>query len=48
MLNGEALADDEGALPALAPQSIGEAPIDVPPRSIVFVVFPDATATACL
>ncbi|MFZ1866589.1 MAG: hypothetical protein WAU39_20380 [Polyangiales bacterium] len=47
MLNGVVLVDDDGALPDLSPDSIGNRPADLPPRSIAFVVFPDAGAVAC-
>jgi heparanase 1 len=47
MLNGVVLRDDDGALPELAPRMLGDAPVDIPARSMAFVVFPDADATAC-
>lgn len=46
-LNGVVLIDDDGALPDLSPRPIGNQPADLPPRSIAFVVFPDADAAAC-
>lgn len=46
-LNGVILRDDQGALPDLSAQSIGNGPADLPPRSMAFVVFPDANASAC-
>jgi len=47
MLNGVVLVDDEGVLPDLSPEHLGKRPADLPPRSLAFVVFPDADATAC-
>ena len=46
-LNGTLLRDDDGVLPPLDPESIGEGPVDVPPRGIAFIVYPDANAAAC-
>ena len=47
MLNGTLLRDDNGALPALTPARVGGAPVDVPPRAMAFVVYPNAGALAC-
>ncbi|MGB5545177.1 MAG: hypothetical protein WBM74_01295 [Polyangiales bacterium] len=47
-LNGTILRDDDGVLPALEPVPIGQGPADLPPRSMAFVVYPDAAAAACL
>ena len=47
MLNGTVLHDNEGVLPELSPEPIGNRPVDLPPRSIAFVVFPGANAAAC-
>ena len=47
MLNGVVLRDDNGTLPDLSPDSIGKRPADLPPRSIAFIVFPDAEAASC-
>jgi len=47
MLNGTVLKDDEGALPELSPNPIGSRPVDLPARSMAFVVFPNADAFAC-
>ncbi len=46
-LNGVVLHDDDGVLPALGPQQIGKGPADLPPRTMAFIVFPDAEAAAC-
>jgi heparanase 1 len=46
-LNGTLLRDDNGVLPALDPKPIGNGPVDVPPRAMAFVVYPDAGASAC-
>jgi hypothetical protein len=47
MLNGVVLEDDDGILPDLSPSSIGARPVDLPARSMAFVVLPDADAAAC-
>jgi len=46
-LNGEVLRDADGTLPDLSPEALGTQPADLPPRSIAFVVYPDADAAAC-
>ena len=46
-LNGVILRDADGALPPLEPRQIGRSPADLPPRTMAFVVFPDAEAAAC-
>jgi hypothetical protein len=46
-LNGVVLRDEDGVLPTLAPQQIGKGPADLPPRTMAFIVFPDAEAAAC-
>jgi heparanase 1 len=46
-LNGVLLRDDDGVLPSLEPESIGDSPADVPARGIAFIVYPDAGAAAC-
>ncbi|MDH4282401.1 MAG: hypothetical protein OEV36_07090, partial [Myxococcales bacterium] len=47
MLNGELLQDENGTLPALAPARLGNRPVELPPRSMAFVVYPAANAAAC-
>lgn len=47
MLNGAVLRDEDGALPSLEPDRIGGRPVDIPPRSMAFIVYPDADAAAC-
>ncbi len=47
MLNGMVLRDDNGILPELSPNRIGGRAADLPPRSMAFVVFPDADAASC-
>jgi heparanase 1 len=47
MLNGTVLRDDNGTLPVLDPDRIGNDPIDIPPRAMAFIVYPDAEAVAC-
>ncbi|HJL20389.1 MAG TPA: hypothetical protein RMH99_32275 [Sandaracinaceae bacterium LLY-WYZ-13_1] len=49
VLNGEPLeAAEDGTLPAIAPVlEEDDAPLRLPPTSLAFVVFPDASAVAC-
>jgi hypothetical protein len=46
-LNGVVLHDENGTPPALEPKRIGKGPADLPPRTIAFVIYPDAEAAAC-
>jgi len=47
MLNGTLLRDEDGVIPALEPELVGDGPADVPALGIAFVVYPDADAAAC-
>jgi hypothetical protein len=47
MLNGTVLRDDNGTLPVLDPDRVGNDPIDIPPRAMAFIVYPEAEAVAC-
>jgi heparanase 1 len=47
MLNGTVLRDDNGTLPVLDPDRVGNDPVDIPPRAMAFIVYPDAEAVAC-
>lgn len=47
MLNGTILRDEDGELPALGPELVGDGPAVVPSLGIAFIVYPDADAPAC-
>ena len=47
MLNGTLLRDEDGTLPPLEPERVGVRPADLPPRSMGFIVYPNADAPAC-
>ncbi|MBW2507042.1 MAG: hypothetical protein JRE81_00275, partial [Deltaproteobacteria bacterium] len=47
MLNGTLLRDEDGRLPPLEPERVGMRPADLPPRSMGFIVYPNADAPAC-